>query len=150
VVIYPTRKRLMLLHLSGKVIRTTADRPFFVASQGWREAGDLRPGDPLLSHDGRHVPVEGISDSGEEQDVYILNPGGQQMPDRTQPSDATPRPILGFAAGTPILTAEGDKPIEELRPGDFIQSRPDGEPPNDDHSDDEDEGAEPPRWWEGN
>jgi hypothetical protein len=28
---FPTRKRIVLLHLSGKVTRTTADHPFFVA-----------------------------------------------------------------------------------------------------------------------
>lgn len=32
--------------------------------------------------------------------------------------------IFGFAAGTPLLTPAGDKPIEELRPGDLIQVKP--------------------------
>ena len=35
------------------------------------------------------------------------------------------RPIIGFAAGTPIRTAGGSKPIEDVKPGDFIQTDPD-------------------------
>jgi hypothetical protein len=146
---FPTRKRIVLLHLSGQVIRTTADHPVLVSGQGWTEAADLRPGDLLRSHDGRHVPVEGISDSDEEQVVYRLNPAEQPVPDQLQPNDGTPRTILGFAAGTPLLTFGGHKPIEELRPGDFLQPRPDGEQPAP-QGDDEPEGPEPPRWWERN
>jgi hypothetical protein len=40
-----------------------------------------------------------------------------------KPADA-PRPILGFAAGTPIRTPEGSKPIEDVKPGDLIGSAP--------------------------
>jgi hypothetical protein len=36
-------------------------------------------------------------------------------------------PILDFVAGTPLLTPEGHKPIEQLRLGDMIQARPAGE-----------------------
>lgn len=35
------------------------------------------------------------------------------------------RPTLGFAAGTPILTADGPKRIEDIKPGDMIQVQPD-------------------------
>lgn len=34
-------------------------------------------------------------------------------------------PILGFVAGTPILTARGLVPIEDLKPGDMLQVQPD-------------------------
>lgn len=34
-----------------------------------------------------------------------------------------PRSIIGFAAGTPLVTPEGYKPIEELRPGELIPGR---------------------------
>lgn len=61
-----------------------------------------------------------------------------------------PRPIYGFIAGTPLLMPDGLKPIEELRPGDFIQSGPDTEQPDDDQGGDEYDGPEPPRWWEEN
>jgi hypothetical protein len=36
----------------------------------------------------------------------------------------TPKPIFGFAAGTPIRTPEGSKPIEDVKPGDMIGSAP--------------------------
>lgn len=141
---FPTRQRIMLLHLSGKVIRTTADHPLYVQGQGWTNAAELRPGDQLLSHNGTTLPVEGVADSGEQGVVYHLNPGERPMPDQTQPNDNR-RPIIGFAAGTPIRTASGSKPIEDLKPGDFIQSGPDGDQPDDGHDD-----HDPPRWWERN
>lgn len=43
-----------------------------------------------------------------------------QQPEKTP----VPKPILGFAAGTPIRTPEGSKPIEEVKPGDLIGSAP--------------------------
>jgi len=141
---FPTRKRIVLLHLSSNVIRTTADHPFYVLGNGWTEAADLRPGDPLLSHDGQRMPVEGVADSGEQGAVYHLNPGERPMPDQPPPND-TRRPVIGFAAGTPIRTASGSKPIDEVKPGDLIQSGPDGEEPDDEHED-----HDPPRWWERN
>jgi hypothetical protein len=33
-------------------------------------------------------------------------------------------PFVGFTGDTPILTATGYKPIEELKPGDMIQVQP--------------------------
>lgn len=141
---FPTRQRLMLLHLSGKVIRTTADHSFYVQGKGWIEVADLRPGDPLLSHDRAMLPVEGVADGGEQGVVYHLNPREHPMPDQTQPNDNR-RPILGFAAGTPIRTVSGSKRIEDVKPGDFIQSGPDGEEPDDGYDD-----HDPPRWWERN
>jgi hypothetical protein len=35
------------------------------------------------------------------------------------------RPVRGFVAGTPLLMLSGYKPIEDLRPGDSIQTGPD-------------------------
>jgi hypothetical protein len=35
-----TRKPSMLLHLSGRTIRTTADHPFFVQGKCWINAAD--------------------------------------------------------------------------------------------------------------
>jgi hypothetical protein len=60
-----------------------------------------------------------------------------------EPNRPAPKSIVCFVAGTPLLTPEGHKPIEDLKPGDFIQTQPD-----DDKADDE--GPEPPRWWEHN
>jgi len=33
-----------------------------------------------------------------------------------------------FAAGTPLLTPEGEKPIEQFKPGDWVLSAPEGDP----------------------
>jgi hypothetical protein len=44
------------------------------------------------------------------------------MPTPNQPND---RLIIGFVVGTPLLTSQGHKPIDQLLPGDFIQTRPD-------------------------
>jgi hypothetical protein len=38
---FPARKRIVLLHLSGQVIRTTADQPFYVMGQGWVNAAEM-------------------------------------------------------------------------------------------------------------
>jgi hypothetical protein len=54
--------------------------------------------------------------------------------------DRPNRPILGFVAGTPLLTPSGRKPIDQLRPGDLIQTRADDKP----------EAHNEPRWWESN
>jgi intein/homing endonuclease len=102
-IMFPTRKRIVLLHLSGNVIRTTADHPFFVQGQGWVNAADL----PQAKSD------------GEQEVVYHLNLGEHPMPDQPPPN-FTRRPFLGFAAGTPILTVDGYKRVEDIRVGDFI------------------------------
>jgi hypothetical protein len=139
-----TRKRIVLLHLSSQVIRTTADHPFFVSGKGWVNANALQVGDLLAACDGQPVPVEGISDSGEQAVVYSLVPAEHPFPDRPQ-ANGIPRPILGFAAGTPILTPNGPVPIEQLRRGDFILLRPDGGPAADPGAEQPAE-PEPPRW----
>jgi len=41
-----------------------------------------------------------------------------------EPNQPNPMPTIGFAAGTPLLTADGLKRIEELKPGDLIQAEP--------------------------
>lgn len=44
------------------------------------------------------------------------------------PDNDRPRPPIlgfGFVAGTPILTADGFQPIEQLGPDDIIRSDPD-------------------------
>lgn len=105
---FPTRKRILRLHLSGQIIRTTADHPFFVPGQGWVSAAEL----------------PGAKSDGEEVVVYHLNLGEQARPDQPRPNF----PILGFVAGTPLLTPSGHKPVEHLRPGDFLQTQPDDDP----------------------
>ena len=79
-----TRKRIIHQHLGGKVIRTTADHPLYIEGKGWVNAGDM-PG----------AKVEG------EQ----TNPGEPTMPHL---------PFVGFVAGTPILTPDRLRPIEDI------------------------------------
>ncbi len=49
----------------------------------------------------------------------LLHTSGQVI--RTTPDHL----ILGFAAGTPIRTADGSVLIEQIQPGDLIQMQPD-------------------------
>jgi hypothetical protein len=59
------------------------------------------------------------------------------------------RPIIGFAAGTPLLTPDGIKAIEDIKPGDIIQVQPDDGQGDEPHAHD-DQGDDAPRWWEWN
>ncbi len=120
---FPTRKRIVQVHLSGRIIRTTADHPFFIPGQGWVNAGDL----------------PGAKSDVEEVVVYHLNLGEPAMPDQPRPNF----PVVGFVAGTPLLTPEGFKRMEDIKPGDVIQTQPDNDQ-GDDYDGDE------PRWWERN
>jgi hypothetical protein len=60
------------LHVSGRIIRTTAEHPFYVVGKGWVAAAFLRNGDLLQSHDKRYIPVARIADGGEVTTVYNL------------------------------------------------------------------------------
>ena len=95
---FPTRKRIIHLHLGGKVIRTTADHPLYIEGKGWVNAGDM----------------PGAKSEGEQE--VVSNLGEPAMPNF---------PFVGFVAGTPILTSTGFKPIEDIKPGDMIQVQPD-------------------------
>ncbi len=118
--VFVTRKPIFLLHLNGQVIRTTADHPLYVEGQGWINASDM----------------PGAQPDGEHEVVYNL--GESAMPHF---------PILGFTGDTPILTADGPKRIEDIKPGDMIQVQP-----GDDQGDDEPHAHEDDelRWWERN
>ncbi len=67
------------------------------------------------------------------------------MPDQPRPNF----PILGFVAGTPLLTPEGFKRIENIKPGDLIQTHPDDQGDDEPHVHD-DQGDDELRWWERN
>jgi hypothetical protein len=62
----------MELRVGGRVIKTTAEHPFFARGKGWAAAGDLRAGDLLAGRDGRWAAVEGVLDSGAWATVYNL------------------------------------------------------------------------------
>src|SRR5207302_1708131 len=103
---FPTLKRIFLLHLVGNVIRTTADHPLYVEGQGWTDAGDLRVGDLLRTADGQDVPIESITDTGQQEAVYQLE------------ASVPPFPCTGlWPAGTLLETADGLKAIEDVKAG---------------------------------
>ena len=65
--------RIWHLHLvGGQVIRTSAEHPFYVEGRGWVPAGELRPGDLLVSHDGQRIAVAELYDTGAYEHVYNL------------------------------------------------------------------------------
>jgi hypothetical protein len=61
---------LFELAINGRLIRTTAQHPFFVRHKGWTEAGQLIEGDWLRSHDGRWVRVQRVHDTAQDAAVY--------------------------------------------------------------------------------
>jgi len=56
--------------VGGRLLRTTAEHPFWVRGRGWTAASQLRVGDALRSHDGQWLAVEGVRDTGREEVVY--------------------------------------------------------------------------------
>jgi intein/homing endonuclease len=65
IIILTIRKRIVLLHLGGNVIRTVSDHPLYT-TKGWLDAGNLRVGDLLRTLDSEPVPVEAVSVSDEQ------------------------------------------------------------------------------------
>jgi intein/homing endonuclease len=53
-----------MLWFKGRVIRTTAEHPFWVDGKGWTAAGELKAGDNLLASDKTRLPVENVSEPG--------------------------------------------------------------------------------------
>ncbi|MFM8933353.1 MAG: polymorphic toxin-type HINT domain-containing protein, partial [Gemmataceae bacterium] len=56
--------------VQGRVIRTTAEHPFWVDGKGWTAAGELKAGDNLLTVDKSKLPVENVSETGDTEIVY--------------------------------------------------------------------------------
>jgi hypothetical protein len=56
--------------VGGRVLRTTAEHPFWVRGRGWTAARQLRVGDALRSHDGQWLAVEDVRDTGRAEAVY--------------------------------------------------------------------------------
>ena len=63
---------VVCVHVAGRVIRTTVEHPFWVAGIGWIAAGALRSGYFLSSHDGKWMPVEAVTLTGEQMPVYNI------------------------------------------------------------------------------
>jgi RHS repeat-associated protein len=63
---------LLRLGVGGRVIRVTAEHPIYARGLGWVNAGELRVGDEVRSHEGVWRSVEFVEDRGEEGEVYNL------------------------------------------------------------------------------
>ncbi len=64
--------KLLNLQVAGRVIKTSAEHPFWVRGKGWTIATLLLPGDELSTHDGRWVAVEAVEDEGEYATLYNI------------------------------------------------------------------------------
>jgi hypothetical protein len=62
--------RIWHVHVQGKVIRTTAEHPFYVWGKGWVQAHHVEPGDRFRGDDGRMVTAEEVLDTGVQEGVY--------------------------------------------------------------------------------
>jgi hypothetical protein len=63
---------LIELQVGDRVIRTTAEHPFFVIGRGWTAARELMPGDRLRSHNERSVVLDQVVRLAKEVPVYNL------------------------------------------------------------------------------
>ena len=62
----------MYLTIDGEVIETTPWHPFYTDA-GWEDAGDLEPGDLILSLDGDYGVVDSVVIAAETQTMYDLD-----------------------------------------------------------------------------
>jgi RHS repeat-associated protein len=60
------------LRVAGRVIRTTAEHPFWAVGRGWVAAGELVEGDRLLTPEGAQVAVEFVAQTVVQERVYNL------------------------------------------------------------------------------
>jgi hypothetical protein len=68
--LFVTRAPIWHVQVNGRLIRTTAEHPFWVWGKGWVAARRLEVGDRLRSADGQEVAVEEVIDTGLEETVY--------------------------------------------------------------------------------
>jgi hypothetical protein len=60
------------LRVGERVITTTEKHPFYVVGQGWTWAGELKPGDMILGHNGDSIAVQSIAPTGRYESLYNL------------------------------------------------------------------------------
>jgi hypothetical protein len=66
-------RRILHVRVRGRVIRTSAEHPFWVVNRGsWELASRLAAGDVVIGHDGQCSLVEGVHDTGADETVYNL------------------------------------------------------------------------------
>jgi hypothetical protein len=64
--------RILELRVSGQLIETTDEHPFFVVGRGWTAAKDLKDGDVLVGDDTKTSVVESTDVTGRTEDVFNL------------------------------------------------------------------------------
>src|SRR5262249_15929872 len=67
---------VLQLRVAGRVIRTTAEHPFWVVGKGWLPANKMAEGAQLLTPEGEHVAVEQVAQTIEHVRVYNLRVAG--------------------------------------------------------------------------
>jgi len=87
--------RIVALQVDGHVIHTTPSHSFFT-DKGWVDAGYLRAGDLLHTHDGTWATVQAVAG-------YFPKPSSGLLP-----------------AGTLIPTAASLKKVEHIEVGDHV------------------------------
>ena len=97
---------LLVLHVGGHVIRTTAEHPFWVVGRGWFAAHQIEVGDLLLGGDGEQTAVESIEGPIESAPVYNLEVEEYH-------TYLVGHPVWGFGVWCIIAGALG--PMEGLR-----------------------------------
>lgn len=70
--VFERHSEVVDLYVEGRAISTTAEHPFYAAGKGWRLAKELVRGDELLTHDGRRIPVDGVTGTRGAEPVYNL------------------------------------------------------------------------------
>lgn len=69
--VFTNYARIWELRVSGRVIRTTSEHPFYAEGKGWTAAGELEVGDRLAGVErGSWVSVESVGDGGAWETVY--------------------------------------------------------------------------------
>ena len=74
-----TRLAVVLeLRVAGRMLRVTAEHPFWARGRGWVKAGELRRNDALAGRDQEWLAVDGISETGEQVPVYNFSVPGSK------------------------------------------------------------------------
>jgi hypothetical protein len=69
--VFVLESEVLYLMVGGRRIGTTREHPFYVRGRGWTKAGELRPGDVLVGHDGQTSTVQAI-EAGKRETVYNM------------------------------------------------------------------------------
>ncbi len=122
--IYATSSLLVLVETSAGTLRTTAEHPIAVAGGAFCPAGDLQPGQQIVTWRGSRAglaTVQRVRQTGLKCTVFNLSVGRPH----TFIADGVVVHNKGggcFPAGTLISTASGPKAIESLRAGQQVQA----------------------------